>query len=239
MVTTSVREALNRLPVEGLVDRIDQRGFCAASLGWSELPMLPESRCGIEALAFAFVLRQSIEHQTPAGRTHQSCWPAGFRTRRDRWQTTATCRTRSGKTFTRSCTMSCWATVRRGGCAIFCVPGWRGLSLSSGVGFANHAGTMGPNTWRSTASALIARWMRPWRCCMRITGALPAHGCTDGGIDPGASLLSHCRMGPRWPESICRPFCATRLSSAGLPLQSSIFHFNSTEIFHAQPESKK
>ena len=170
MVTTSVCEALNGLQVEGLVDRIDQRRFGAASLDWSELPMLPESRCGIEALA----LRQSIEHQTPARRTRRSCWPAGFRTRRDRWQTTATCRTRSGKTFTRSRTMSCWATVRRGGCAIFCVPGWRGLSLSSGVGFANHAGTMGPNTWRSSASALIARWMRPWRCCRRITGALPA-----------------------------------------------------------------
>ena len=75
MVTTSVREALNRLPVEGLVDRIDQRGFCAASLDWSKLPMLLETRCGIEALgfAFAFVLRQSIEHQTPTRRTRRSC----------------------------------------------------------------------------------------------------------------------------------------------------------------------
>lgn len=62
MGSSSVREALNRLSAEGLVDRIDQRGFRAASLDWGELPVLLETRCEIEGLA----LCDSIKHRTSA-----------------------------------------------------------------------------------------------------------------------------------------------------------------------------
>lgn len=62
MGSSSVREALNRLSAEGLVDRIDQKGFRVASLDWRELPILLETRCEIEALA----LRDSIKHRTAA-----------------------------------------------------------------------------------------------------------------------------------------------------------------------------
>lgn len=57
---SAVREALSRLSSEGLVDRIDQRGFRAAGLDWAELPVLTRTRCEVEALA----LRESIEHRT-------------------------------------------------------------------------------------------------------------------------------------------------------------------------------
>ncbi len=51
-----VREALSRLSSEGLVERIDQRGFRAAALDFAELPVLTQTRCDVESLA----LRQSI-----------------------------------------------------------------------------------------------------------------------------------------------------------------------------------
>ena len=38
MGASSVREALSRLSSEGLVERIDQRGFRVASLDWAEIP---------------------------------------------------------------------------------------------------------------------------------------------------------------------------------------------------------
>jgi GntR family transcriptional regulator, carbon starvation induced regulator len=51
-----VREALSRLSSEGLVERIDQRGFRAAVVDFSEVPLLTQTRCELEGLA----LRQSI-----------------------------------------------------------------------------------------------------------------------------------------------------------------------------------
>ena len=51
-----LREALNRLSAEGLVDRTDQRGFSVAALKWDELPILTHSRVQLESMA----LRESI-----------------------------------------------------------------------------------------------------------------------------------------------------------------------------------
>lgn len=62
MGASSVREALSRLSSEGLVERIDQKGFRVASLDWSELPVLLQTRCQVEGLA----LRDSIQRRTPA-----------------------------------------------------------------------------------------------------------------------------------------------------------------------------
>ena len=66
MGASSVREALSRLSSEGLVERIDQRGFRVASLDWAELPILLETRCQVESLA----LRDSISHRTSAWEDH-------------------------------------------------------------------------------------------------------------------------------------------------------------------------
>lgn len=57
-----VREALSRLSSEGLVERVDQRGFRAAVVDFAELPVLTQTRCELEGLA----LRQSIACRTPA-----------------------------------------------------------------------------------------------------------------------------------------------------------------------------
>jgi DNA-binding GntR family transcriptional regulator len=57
-----VREALSRLSAEGLVEQIDQRGFRAAALDFSELPVLTQTRCELESLA----LRQSIALRSKA-----------------------------------------------------------------------------------------------------------------------------------------------------------------------------
>jgi len=62
MGASSVREALNRLSSERLVERIDQRGFRVASLDWTELPILLQTRCQVETWA----LRESIQRRTPA-----------------------------------------------------------------------------------------------------------------------------------------------------------------------------
>ena len=48
-----LREALSRLSSEGLVDRIDQRGFAVAPLQWDELPILARNRVQLESLALA------------------------------------------------------------------------------------------------------------------------------------------------------------------------------------------
>jgi DNA-binding GntR family transcriptional regulator len=55
-----VREALNRLSAEGLVDRRDQRGFTVARAGLEDLRELVETRCLIEGLA----LERSIARRT-------------------------------------------------------------------------------------------------------------------------------------------------------------------------------
>ena len=53
-----LREALNRLLRDGLVQQTDLRGFVAAPLSGSELDELTKTRCWLNELA----LRQSIEH---------------------------------------------------------------------------------------------------------------------------------------------------------------------------------
>jgi GntR family transcriptional regulator, carbon starvation induced regulator len=55
-----VREALNRLASEGLVERNDQRGFFVARATIEELRELVKTRCWVEALA----LRESIANAT-------------------------------------------------------------------------------------------------------------------------------------------------------------------------------
>jgi GntR family carbon starvation induced transcriptional regulator len=62
MGASSVREALSRLSSEGLVERIDQKGFRVAGLDWAELPILLQTRCQVEGLA----LRDSIHRRTSA-----------------------------------------------------------------------------------------------------------------------------------------------------------------------------
>ena len=51
-----LREALSRLSSEGLVQRIDLRGFSVASLNWDELPILTHNRIQLESMA----LRESV-----------------------------------------------------------------------------------------------------------------------------------------------------------------------------------
>ena len=57
-----LREALSRLSSEGLVTRIDLRGFSVAPLSWDELPILTDNRVQVESLA----LRDSIRHRDAA-----------------------------------------------------------------------------------------------------------------------------------------------------------------------------
>jgi DNA-binding GntR family transcriptional regulator len=59
---TPLREALNRLSAEGLVNCHDQRGFYVAGISQEELAELTKTRCWVEALA----LRQSMAASTPA-----------------------------------------------------------------------------------------------------------------------------------------------------------------------------
>ena len=58
---TPVREALNRLTSEGLVERRDQRGFAVASVSDADLIEITRTRCWLEEIA----LRKSIEARTP------------------------------------------------------------------------------------------------------------------------------------------------------------------------------
>jgi DNA-binding GntR family transcriptional regulator len=53
-----VREALNRLLADGIVEREDQRGFIAAPVSREELAELMRTRCWLEEVA----LCQSVEH---------------------------------------------------------------------------------------------------------------------------------------------------------------------------------
>ena len=58
---TPVREALNRLTSEGLVERRDQRGFAVAGVSDADLVEITRTRCWLEEIA----LRKSIEARTP------------------------------------------------------------------------------------------------------------------------------------------------------------------------------
>jgi len=58
---TPVREALNRLTSEGLVERRDQRGFAVAGVSDADLIEITRTRCWLEEIA----LRKSIEARTP------------------------------------------------------------------------------------------------------------------------------------------------------------------------------
>jgi DNA-binding GntR family transcriptional regulator len=58
---TPLREALNRLTADGLVESRDQRGFYVADISRSELAELTKTRCWVESLA----LRESMAAATP------------------------------------------------------------------------------------------------------------------------------------------------------------------------------
>lgn len=57
-----VREALNRLSSEGLVERRDQRGFYVSPVSLGQLDELVKTRCWLEGIA----LRESIVNRTAA-----------------------------------------------------------------------------------------------------------------------------------------------------------------------------
>ncbi|WP_299719297.1 GntR family transcriptional regulator [Tardiphaga sp.] len=58
---TPLREALNRLTADGLVEGREQRGFYVAAISRSELAELTKTRCWVESLA----LRESMAAATP------------------------------------------------------------------------------------------------------------------------------------------------------------------------------
>ena len=58
---TPIREALNRLTSDGLVEFQDQRGFTVAPISGAELAELTKTRCWLEELA----LRESMRAATP------------------------------------------------------------------------------------------------------------------------------------------------------------------------------
>jgi GntR family transcriptional regulator, carbon starvation induced regulator len=57
-----IREALNRLAQDGLVERREQRGFYVAPVSLEQLAELVKTRCWLEAIA----LRESIANRTTA-----------------------------------------------------------------------------------------------------------------------------------------------------------------------------
>ena len=57
-----IREALNRLSSDGLVDRLDQKGFRVAPISTQDLEELTKTRCWLEGMALA----ESIERRTKA-----------------------------------------------------------------------------------------------------------------------------------------------------------------------------
>lgn len=59
--TSPLREALNRLSADGLVERKDQRGFSVSTVSAAHLLELVKTRCWLEALA----LRESIRNRSP------------------------------------------------------------------------------------------------------------------------------------------------------------------------------
>jgi DNA-binding GntR family transcriptional regulator len=58
---TPLREALNRLTADGLVECQDQRGFTVTRISRTELMELTKTRCWVESLA----LRESMQASTP------------------------------------------------------------------------------------------------------------------------------------------------------------------------------
>jgi DNA-binding GntR family transcriptional regulator len=58
---TPLREALNRLVADGLVERREQRGFAVAAISEQDLVEITKTRCWLEAIA----LRESIAAHTP------------------------------------------------------------------------------------------------------------------------------------------------------------------------------
>jgi DNA-binding GntR family transcriptional regulator len=58
---TPLREALNRLTADGLVEGREQRGFYVAAISRAELAELTKTRCWVESLA----LRESMAAATP------------------------------------------------------------------------------------------------------------------------------------------------------------------------------
>lgn len=59
---TPLREALNRLVADGLVDRREQRGFAVAPISADDLDEITRTRCWLEEIA----LRESIARRTAA-----------------------------------------------------------------------------------------------------------------------------------------------------------------------------
>lgn len=59
---TPLREALNRLVADGLVQRLEQRGFVVAQVSADDLAEITRTRCWLEEIA----LRQSIAARDPA-----------------------------------------------------------------------------------------------------------------------------------------------------------------------------
>lgn len=59
---TPIREALNRLASEGLVEFRDQRGFTVTKISVEELRELNQTRCWLEERA----LRETLQNRTPA-----------------------------------------------------------------------------------------------------------------------------------------------------------------------------
>jgi DNA-binding GntR family transcriptional regulator len=59
---TPLREALNRLVSDGLVDRLEQRGFAVAAISERDLAEITKTRCWLEELA----LRESIAAHSTA-----------------------------------------------------------------------------------------------------------------------------------------------------------------------------
>jgi DNA-binding GntR family transcriptional regulator len=57
---TPLREALNRLVSDGLVERKELRGFAVASISLKDLEEITKTRCWLEEIA----LRESISHRT-------------------------------------------------------------------------------------------------------------------------------------------------------------------------------
>lgn len=59
---TPLREALSRLVADGLVQRLEQRGFAVSSISAADLAEITRTRCWLEELA----LRESIAHRSTA-----------------------------------------------------------------------------------------------------------------------------------------------------------------------------
>lgn len=59
---TPLREALNRLVADGLVQRLEQRGFVVAAISAADLAEITKTRCWLESLA----LRESMAARTTA-----------------------------------------------------------------------------------------------------------------------------------------------------------------------------